>query len=248
MDMRKMNEREYAAYWRGVHGRGGDDLALVCFPDKPPYYNRFFDRVQRYALRRYLRREAGNIAQAKVLDVGCGRGRWLRFFREEFGIDGVGIDFSEEAVAACVRGGLRAVAGSVGDLPFRDGAFSLLTSITVLLHLPMPLKERAVAEISRVLSHGGRAVLLEGTWDDPSPHVYGVRLEGWVRLFSDRGLRLVHVSGHYFNIARRNLPGSSPLRDRVAILLDYPLEFAAMRITEGRSSGRGLQHLMVFEK
>jgi len=243
-----MNDREYAAYWRGVHGRGGNDLALVCFPDKPPYYNRFFDRIQRYALRRYLRREAGSIAAARLLDVGCGRGRWLRFFREEFGVEGIGIDFSRDAVLACVRGGHQAVAGSVGDIPFRDGAFSLLTSITVLLHLPMSLKERAVAEISRVLSSGGRAVLLEGTWDDPAPHVYGVRLEGWKRLFSDRGMRLVHVSGHYFNFARRSLPGSSPLRDRVAIFLDYPLEFVSMRLAEGRSSASALQHLMVFEK
>ena len=138
--MRKLNDQEYASYWREVHGRGGNDLALVCFPDKPPYYNRFFDRIQRYALGRYLRGEPGSVASARVLDVGCGRGRWLRFFREEFGVEGIGVDFSRDAVLACVRGGHRAVAGSVGGLPFRNGAFSLLTSITVLLHLPMSIE------------------------------------------------------------------------------------------------------------
>lgn len=246
--MSKLNQQDYSSYWRAVHRSSADDLAPVCFPDKPPYFNRFFDRSQKSALGRYLRHANLDLSGKRLLDVGCGRGRWLRYFAER-GATTTGIDFAQDAVESCTAQHLDARRASVTELPFEDGVFDVVSSITVLLHLPYDMKEQAVAEIARVLRPDGRALLIESTWkSDPSAHVYGVALEDWQRLFAARGLKLRYRAGHYFNLFRRALPGRLPARDFIAIHLDYPLELLLMRLNHRRESSLGLQHVMEFVK
>lgn len=244
--MTKLDQARYREYWSGVHRNEASDLAAVCFPEKPAYFNQFFDRSQRFAMARYFALREMEIRGKHALDIGCGRGRWLRWFGER-GATATGIDFSTDAVAACVAAGLDARHASAAHLPFADRSFDLVTSITVLLHLPYDLKDRAVAEIARVLRPGGTALLLESTWaDDPSPHVYGLTIAEWRDLFAAHGLQLGYREAHYFNLMRRHLPGRIPSRDRLAIYLDYPVEFGLMRLLRGRESALGLQHLMEF--
>jgi ubiquinone/menaquinone biosynthesis C-methylase UbiE len=87
----------------------------------------------------------------RILDVGCGPGHYLRSFRREmarpFFYDGV------DATENYVRLGRKAWAGTPGvafhqadafALPFEDGAFDVVTSSNLLLHLPsirIPLTE-----------------------------------------------------------------------------------------------------------
>lgn len=244
--MRKLDPTSYREYWSGVHRTEASDLAAVCFPDKPAYFNKFFDRSQRFAMQRYFASTGAPLSGTRVLDVGCGRGRWLTWL-EQRGARATGIDFSPDAVASCVAAGLDARQASVAELPFEDNAFDLVTSITVLLHLPYELKDRAAAEIARVLRPGGTALLLESTWAaDPSPHVYALDIAGWRDLFARHGMTLGYREAHYFNIMRRRLPERIPMRDRISIYLDYPVEFALMRVLHGRESALGLQHLMEF--
>lgn len=244
--MAKLNRHDYATYWRAVHRGESDDLASVCFPDKPRYFNRFFDRSQRYAIDRFLRDTGLGLSGQLLLDVGCGRGRWLDFF-EHRGARVFGIDFSEDAVRACMGRGFDARHASVTDLPFGDATFDIVTSVTVLLHLPYEMKARAVAEIARVLRPGGTALLLESTWrGDPSSHVYGLGLDEWTTLFARRGFGLRYCGAHYFNLVRRALPARVPLHDLLSVYVDYPLEFFLMRRYRGRASSLGLQHLLQF--
>src|SRR3989339_653085 len=39
----------------------------------------------------------------KLLDVGCGEGKWLVYFKEHFGFDVYGVDYSEEAYVTANR-------------------------------------------------------------------------------------------------------------------------------------------------
>jgi SAM-dependent methyltransferase len=246
--LKKLTEIESKQYWINTHSKVKGDLASVCFPDKPLYFNLFFDRVQRYALNKFFRKEELSFEGKRVLDIGCGRGRWLLFYEKKHKAVVTGIDLSKDAVHVCDSKGFKVCQGSIAELPFEDMCFDFVNSITVLMHLRYELKEKAIAEISRVLKPSGKAILIEGTWKDPSTHVYGLDTSEWEKRFGMYDMRLVHKSGHCFNLFRIKLPLLTPFRDFLAIHLDYPLEFALMGYFYGKESEIALQHVMIFEK
>lgn len=246
--MKKLNDKEYLDYWHRIHEKKGDDLATVCFPDKPLYFNLFFDRIQKHAINQYLRKEHVLLTGKKLLDIGCGRGRWLMFFHDKHHADVTGIDLSSIAVQACKKKGFNAFEGSIVEMPFENNNFDFINSTTVLLHLPYNVKGQAIAEISRVLKPGGKAILIENTWDDPSPHVFGMPVSKWEETFNKCNMRLIHKSAHYFNFFRRKLPDLIPFKDFLSIYMDYPVEYFLMRLFYSKQSSAGLQHFMVFEK
>jgi SAM-dependent methyltransferase len=79
------------------------------------------------------------------------------------GVRAYGVDISEpiarQAHAAFDRasGGLRAAAGDVRDLPFRDDSFDAIYSMGTIEHFDETV--RAVGEIARVLTPGGTAII-----------------------------------------------------------------------------------------
>jgi SAM-dependent methyltransferase len=108
----------------------------------------------------------------KVLDVGCGGGRHIRQTRMVPGVDAIGIDVGAKEArdtakmlrevdslpaqwGGTVAGAGRwlAMRGSVYRLPFADDTFDCVIISEVLEHLHED--RRALAEISRVLKHGG---------------------------------------------------------------------------------------------
>jgi ubiquinone/menaquinone biosynthesis C-methylase UbiE len=204
--------------------------------------------MQRYALNRVFRKERISFQRKRVLDIGCGRGRWLFFYEKNHKAIVRGIDLSKDAVQVCESKGFKVCQGSITELPFQDSCFDFVNSTTVLLHLPYKVKETAISEISRILKPGGKAILIESTWKDPSLHVFGLSVTEWEDHFNKCGLNLIHKSGHCFNLFRMKLPSYLPFRDLFAIYLDYLLEIGLMSYFYGKQSQKALQHLMVFEK
>ena len=250
----KLSKEEAGAYWRETHSRAISDLQAVCFPDRSQRLNLFFHRAQAFALRRALQSLGIGGQDEEVLEVGCGRGRWLRFFQDR-GASPQGVDLSHEAVARCVEQGLAVVVGRAEDLPFPSESFDLVVSITVLLHLPPDSQRRAAAEMQRVCRPGGSVLILEGTRPDPSPHVWTRQVEGWASLF-DR-CRPTLVESHYFALPLRLLwrpllfRSPAPIQrvlDEVAVTIAVPLEYALMQRTRGRIAPGALQSLIVLEK
>ncbi|MFI5050476.1 MAG: class I SAM-dependent methyltransferase, partial [Gaiellales bacterium] len=97
---------------------------------------------------------------ARLLDVGCGTGRFTVLASQRLGARAWGIDPSEEMLAQARR---REGAGRVGwklaeaeHLPFKDGWFDAAHAHLVL----HALRDRPAAhrELARVLQPGGRAV------------------------------------------------------------------------------------------
>ncbi len=91
----------------------------------------------------------------RVLDAGCGHGRYLRAFRR-LGAVVVGIDAGrgpELASAPLDEEGIAVVQGSVLALPFRDASFDLVFSDGVIHHTPDPAA--AYRELARVVKPGG---------------------------------------------------------------------------------------------
>ncbi len=101
----------------------------------------------------------GPLAGKRVLDVGCGKGRFARLFLErEPAAEIWGLDISEEMLRF-VPPGIHTRAGSMTELPFEDGFFDAAYATESLEHAVEI--ERAVAEICRVVKPGGRIAVID---------------------------------------------------------------------------------------
>src|SRR3974377_1256186 len=70
-----------------------------------------------------IREHLGDLSGKRVLDVGCGKGRFARVFREqEPSAEFWGLDISEEMLR-CVPEGIHTRCGSMTELPFERGFF-----------------------------------------------------------------------------------------------------------------------------
>jgi len=252
--MKKLTQTEASQYWRSVHGAAVADLAAVCFPDRTHAFNRFFDRIQRHAVRRCLTHLGIALEHRRVLDWGCGRGRWLGFFAARQAT-AVGVDLSSDAAKICRGKGFVVCQGSIAALPFADCSFDIVSSITVIQHVVPEDQEAAIRELQRVLKPGGHAVLIENTSEDPSGHVWGMPVSRWRALFSRS--QLVFAENHYFVPLFRLLWGVRLVtRSRaalnsaefLALPFAYALEVALMTLRSRRTGTLGLQHVMVFKK
>lgn len=101
-----------------------------------------------------------DLAGARVLDAGCGMGRYLRVAAER-GARAVGLDLSWAVRAAReTTAGLEGVGLVRGDLlrpPFVPGSFDHIYSLGVLDHTPDP--RRAFLALAPLLRPGGRIVV-----------------------------------------------------------------------------------------
>jgi 2-polyprenyl-3-methyl-5-hydroxy-6-metoxy-1,4-benzoquinol methylase len=120
----------------------------------------------------------------KLLDVGCGSGKWLASMRER-GWVVAGVDFDAAAVSAGTRRGLSLAAGSLEAQRYPDAAFDAVTLNHVIEHLPDPVA--TLTECRRVLKPGGQFILYT-----PNVQSLGYRLFGqhWRGLEPPRHLHL----------------------------------------------------------
>lgn len=115
-------------------------------------------------------------ATGTMLDVGCGSGQTMAWFRQGHpGWKTTGIDVAPEGLAAATAAGEQVVEGSALDLPFPSASVDLVITLDVLQHLPLDGGDRkALREIRRVLRPGGwllvrtNAQALPYTPDDPA--------------------------------------------------------------------------------
>ena len=139
---------------RQDRGRGGARLA-------PAAYDRWFDtRWGRYASTIELaaiERAAGRLDGLRVLDAGCGTGRFTAALeRRAARLAGVDLDPAMLTVAGRrVRAPL--LGADAGELPFRDEAFDVTIAVTVCEFAASPAA--LVAELARVTRPGGRVMI-----------------------------------------------------------------------------------------
>ncbi len=108
-----------------------------------------------YGPRMGARIDAGWYEGKRVLDAGCGHGRYLRAFAE-LGADVVGMDIGrgpEEAGVPLDDPRIAVVQGSVLQAPFRDASFDLVFSDGVIHHTPDA--RGAYQELARLVKPGG---------------------------------------------------------------------------------------------
>jgi len=141
-----------------------DGLAAVCSYGMPQFYNRAIDWEQRLALDPWIKVQAGT----RVLDVGCGVGRWSRLLAAR-GAHVTGVDLSPTMIGqarsrAIDDGVAQRCRFAVADLARLDlgERFDLVLGVTVLQHILDPAAFRsALSAMAAHLAPGGRMVLLE---------------------------------------------------------------------------------------
>jgi 2-polyprenyl-3-methyl-5-hydroxy-6-metoxy-1,4-benzoquinol methylase len=181
----------------------GAGLAAVCAYGMPEFYNRAIDLEQRLALGAWLK----VTANTRVLDVGCGVGRWSRLLAAR-GATVTGVDLSPTMIAqARHRAAAEGLASrcrfevqNVSALTL-DENFDLVLGVTVLQHILDPGALRAALLGMRArLAPGGRMILLEAA---PARQVkrcdstvFRARYrESYLQLFDDCDLDLTAQAG-----------------------------------------------------
>lgn len=124
-------------------------------------YDRWFDTPWgRFAFgieRRALDRASPAAGFARVLDAGCGTGRFTEHLANRFRAV-VGLDLDPDMLAmAAERVRARLVEGDAVALPFGDGRFDLAVAVTVCEFTADPAA--VIAELARVVRPGGRVVV-----------------------------------------------------------------------------------------
>jgi demethylmenaquinone methyltransferase/2-methoxy-6-polyprenyl-1,4-benzoquinol methylase len=195
-------------YYDSVRGFGED------------YYRGWLDHIFRH----------GDLeGRERVLDVGCGTGRYTSKVQARLGRPVVGMDLSSgmlararEKVAAGAE--IRLVRGDAQRLPFRDNSFDAAMMILVVHHIedlaPM------ARELLRVLAPGGRVMFMtrdhdeiEGSYIAMFPGVLEIDLARFPEV-SRLGAVLEGAGFQGVGHAREANPGFSMTRDEVLARVD----------------------------
>ena len=189
-----MNSYAPREYWAGVaekyQSADAAGFAPVLHPDAPPWFNRLIDDLQFRALRRALALAEVPLG-ARVLDVGCGTGRWVRRYRG-LGLRATGVDAEYGMLRRARVQGTESplLVGDACSLPFGDASFDVLSDITVVQHIPAQLQGQALGEMLRVIRPGGRLILVELIRGEGG-HVFPRSPEDWIRQVESCGATLI---------------------------------------------------------
>jgi SAM-dependent methyltransferase len=138
----------------------------------------------------------------RILDVGCGDGRLASLYTAP---EVVCVDSSAASVDAALERGLDARRADVRELPFEDGAFDAVTCNHTLYHVDD--RDRAVAELARVVRPGGRFV---GIYNAPAhlDEVWTAVGANWARDLFDADSGLPYLERHFAKVERLFCGGS----------------------------------------
>lgn len=92
---------------------------------------------------------------ATVLDVGCGRGAFLKHVKGR----GIGLDWNAESIEAARDGGHKIIAGDVRNIPLEDASVDGVYCSHVIEHFVPSDVHRILSEMDRVLKPGGTLVI-----------------------------------------------------------------------------------------
>lgn len=145
------------------------------------------------------------VPDGRLLDVGCGNGRYL-FNLRSLGWQVQGVELNAEGVRVCRQAGLPVHHGDLASAAFPAASFDVVTVRHVIEHIAEP--HAFMAELARVLKPGGRLLIetpnseaLGRAWfgaawyhNDVPRHLILYAPKNLTRLAERHGLRLVEMA------------------------------------------------------
>ena len=133
------------------------DYVSVIYNEEDKPFTQYPEKLARYLFLRYKLSKG-----VKILDLGCGRGEFLKGFIR-CGLDGHGVDRSTIAKSVCPEVEILQSDLENEPLPYNDNSFDVVFSKSVLEHFYYP--EKLVQEIYRILNPGGLVITMVPDWE-----------------------------------------------------------------------------------
>lgn len=116
----------------------------------------------------------------KILEVGCGTGRLVKFLSDK-GYEVKGCDKSPKAVrfAKKINKNINIIKASATSLPFPDKSFDMLISISMIEHLTKGESVRFLLQAKKVLKPKGYIFLITPNFDSPMRYLFGKKWFGY---------------------------------------------------------------------
>jgi O-antigen chain-terminating methyltransferase len=184
-----------------------------------------------------VRAAVTDVGTGGVMDLGCGRGEWLKVLTEA-GIEASGVDLSPVMAEYCRSQGLDvATDDAVAALEARpDASLAVVTGMHIIEHLPFPVLYRLFEEVARVLRPGGLFIfetpnpenVLVGshTFYHDATHSNPLTPTAMDFLAGYHGFHPVVIDRLHPYPSTARVPGSDPLTERVNGHLCGPQDYA----------------------
>lgn len=196
-ESKQFDSEDSRSYWEGHDAvtrsldfeADPDGLNAVCHVGAPRWLNAYYAKHQRIVYARLLDCLPRPATDPRALDVGCGAGRWCRLLAER-GYAVTGIDLQPTMIESnrSRHPDVEFVCTSIQD--YRPAAsFDLVSSVTVLQHLPDAEQDRAVERIRGLTRQGAHVIALENV-SDRGAHMFANPAEVWIARFAKHGFKL----------------------------------------------------------
>lgn len=146
-----MQETEQIKFWKGDFGKEYTIRNTFSIEEMDSMYKQMWGVTKRTIDELFL----GNLSRdIRILEAGCNVGQQLRHL-ELMGFKSLfGIDIQQDAVAKAnkISPNIKAVQGSLLEIPFEDRSFDLVCTQGVLIHIHLNDLDTAMKEIYRCSS------------------------------------------------------------------------------------------------
>lgn len=157
-------------------GMGDTQNRIFLEGEGDAYYIRNYEYILNRKIDQLILPYEKYISKAsKILEIGCGIGQNLNYFREKFGCEVYGVEPSGMAVdkGKEIFPEVNFFQGTSDDLPFEDEMFDLIIIGTCLYLVDRKLIIRTIAEVDRTLKDGG--IVGNGDFDIKIPSSNGYK-------------------------------------------------------------------------
>ena len=121
--------------------------------------NQFYSLLKKFLIKENLKIDD----DTKVLDFGCGWGRFMRFFRKDVSINNLyGVDIDPSILEVCRSTGVEGILSKISNfeqLKFSDNFFDITIAYSVFTHLPEKVHLFWMRELARVSKSGSLFIL-----------------------------------------------------------------------------------------